>query len=136
MLTVSSDGVIEPVLNASTGLYRTGTVTITATATDGSGKSASVKVVVGYMVSSITFDSTPTVQGGKTLTLKPIFDPVNVTNKKLTWAIKASDTPYATISSTGVLTAKKVTEEKYITVYCTAQDGSGVVGEVMVSITP
>ena len=136
VLTVSSDGVIEPVLNASTGLYRTGTVTITATATDGSGKSASVKVVVGYLVSSITFDSTPMVQGGKTLTLKPIFDPVNVTNKKLTWAINVRDTPYATISSTGVLTAKKVTEEKYITVYFTAQDGSGFVGEVMVSITP
>ena len=72
---------IEPVLNASTGLYRTGTETITATATDGSKKSASVKVVVGYLVSGITFDSGLTVAAGKTLTIKPTFDPVNVTNK-------------------------------------------------------
>ena len=136
VLTISADGEIAPVINAKTGLYNTGTVTITATAKDGSGKTATVKIVAGYLVSAISFDGVPTVQGGKTLTLKPLFDPTNVTNKKLTWTMKASDTPYATISSTGVLTAKKVTESKNVTVYCTAQDGSGVIGEATISITP
>ena len=136
VLTISADGEIAPVLNAKTGLYNTGTVTITATAKDGSGKSATVKIVAGYLVSAIGFDSGLTVAAGKTLTLKPTFDPVNVTNKKLTWSMKASDAPYATISSTGILTAKKVTEAKDVTVYCTAQDGSGVVKEIPVTIIP
>ena len=136
VLTISADGEIAPVLNAKTGLYNTGTVTITATAKDGSGKSSTVKIVAGYLVSAIGFDSGLTVAAGKTLTLKPTFDPVNITNKKLTWSMKASDAPYATISSTGILTAKKVTEAKDVTVYCTAQDGSGVVKEIPVTIIP
>ena len=136
VLTISADGEIAPVINAKTGLYNTGTVTITATAKDGSGKTATVKIVAGYLVSAISFDSGLTIQGGKTMTLKPTFDPTNVTNKKLIWTMKTSDAPYATISSTGILTAKKVTQEKDVTVYCTAQDGSGVVGEVMINITP
>jgi uncharacterized protein YjdB len=136
VLTVSADGVVAPVLNTKTGLYNTGTVTITATATDGSGKVASIKIVASYQVSGISFASGLTVQGGKAITLKPIFAPTNATSKTVKWTIKASDAAYATISTTGALTAKKVTAEKTITVYCTAQDGSGVVGMATVTITP
>jgi uncharacterized protein YjdB len=131
VLTVSADGLLTPV-----SATRTGTVIITATATDGSNKSASIKVAVGSLVSGISFDGGLTVQGGKALTLKPIFEPVTATNKTLKWTIKASDAPYATISTSGVLTAKKVTAEKTITVYCAAQDGSEKVGEATVTITP
>ncbi|MPM48100.1 hypothetical protein SDC9_94822 [bioreactor metagenome] len=131
VLAVSATGEVAPTL-----AMRTGTVIITATATDGSGKSASVKFVVGNLVGEISFDSGLTVQGGKALTLKPIFEPLNATNKALKWSILASDTPYATISASGVLTAKKVTATKTITVYCAAQDGSGKVGTATVTITP
>ena len=135
VLRVAADGTLTPVKNATTGLYYTGTVTITATATDGSGKYATVKVFVGYLVKWMTFADGLTVKGGYTLTLKPTFDPVNATNKAVKWTIKASDTPYATISSTGVITAKKLTEARDITVYCEALDGSGVMVEVIVKIT-
>jgi uncharacterized protein YjdB len=135
VLKASADGTLTAVYNNATGYYNTGTVTITATAADGSGKSASVKVFVGYLVEELTFANDLTVQGGKTLTLKPTFDPVNVTNKTLKWVIIASDTPFATISSSGVLTAKKLTGEREITIYCYAQDGSKVMEEVTVTIT-
>lgn len=135
VLKVSASGELTAVWNATSGYYNTGTVTITATAADGSAKSASVKVFVGYIVKELVFADGLTVQGGKTLTLKPAFDPLNVTNKALKWVIKASDTPYATISSTGVLTAKKLTYSREITVYCYSQDGSEVFAEVKVNIT-
>ena len=131
VLTVSASGELTPV-----SATRTGTVIITATATDGSNKSASIKVIVANMVSGISFDSGLTVQGGKAITLKPIFEPVNATNKTLKWTIEPSDAPYATISASGVLTAKYVTAEKEITVYCTAQDGSEEIGEATIRITP
>ena len=130
-----TDGLLEPVINAKTKLYNTGTVTITATAADGSGKKATVKVNVVYLVSEINFASGLTVQAGKTLTLKPTFAPLNATNKTVKWSIKTSDTPYATISTTGVLTAKKLTAARDIVVYCETLDGSGIVAEVAVTIT-
>ena len=131
-----TDGLLEPVINAKTGLYNTGTVTITATAADGSGKKTTVKVNVVYLVSEINFASGLTVQAGKTLTLKPTFAPLNATNKTVKWSIKTSDTPYATISTTGVLTAKKLTAARDIVVICAAQDGSGITQEVTVTINP
>lgn len=130
-----TDGKLEPVMNTKTGLYNTGTVTITATASDGSGKTASVKVVVAYLVRELKFATGLTVQGGKSLTLKPTFDPIIATNKTVKWAIQASDTPYATISSAGVLTTKKVTSPRDIVVICMAQDGSGVTCEITITIT-
>lgn len=135
VLRVEADGTLTPVKKSGSELYYTGTVTITATASDGSGKYASVTVFVGYLVTGITFADGLTVKGGYMLTLKPTFEPVIATNKAVRWTIKASDTPYATISSTGVLTAKKLTETRDITIYCEALDGSGVVTEVNVLIT-
>ena len=129
-----TDGLLEPVINVKTGLYNTGTVTITATAADGSGKKATVKVNVVYLVSEISFSSGLTVQAGKTLTLKPTFAPLNATNKTVKWSIQTSDTPYATISTTGVLTAKKLTAARDIVVLCAAQDGSGVLKSIIVKI--
>jgi uncharacterized repeat protein (TIGR02543 family) len=135
VLRVAADGTLTPVRKSGSELYYTGTVTITATASDGSGKYASVKVFVGYLVTSITFADGLTVKGGYTLALKPTFEPINATNKAVKWTIKASDTPYATISSTGVITAKKLTEARDITIYCEALDGSGVIAEIKVNIT-
>ena len=131
-----TDGTLVPVTNTKTGKYNTGTVTITATATDGSGKTATMKVNARYLVSGISFASDLTVKAGMTLTLKPIIEPLNATSKTVKWSIAASDIAYATISSTGVLTAKKVTSEKTITIICAAQDGSGVTQEVTVTILP
>ena len=136
VLKVSASGELTPVLNTRTGLYNTGLVTITATAADGSGKNAYVKVNVAYFVSEISFASDLTMQGGKTLTLKPTFAPLNATNKTVKWSIATSDMPYATISTAGVVTAKKVTSTKTITITCAAQDGSGVSTTVTVTITP
>jgi len=136
VLKVSASGELSTVQNALTGLFNTGLVTITATAADGSGKSANVKVNVAYLVTKISFASGLTVQGGKTLTLKPTFEPLNATNKTVKWSIAASDTPYATISTTGVLSAKRLTKARDIEITCEALDGSGIIESVTVSITP
>ena len=136
VLKVSASGELTTVLNTKTGLYNTGLVTITATAADGSGKSASVKVNVAYLVSSITIAADLTVKGGLTLAIKPTFEPLYATNKAVKWTVRACDTPYATIGSTGVLTAKKLTKARDIIVYCETLDGSGIIADVTVTITP
>ena len=136
VLKVSASGELTTVLNTKTGLYNTGLVTITATAADGSGKSASLKVNVAYLVSSITIAADLTVKGGLTLAIKPTFEPLYATNKAVKWTVRACDTPYATIGSTGVLTAKKLTKARDIIVYCETLDGSGIIADVTVTITP
>lgn len=68
---------------------------------------------------SISIDKTKTIELGKTLTLTPIFNPSNATNKIVTWT--SSDESVATVSNAGVVTPKKV-GSTIITV--TSQDGN------------
>lgn len=100
------------------------TVIITAMAADGSGKKAAYKIsIMKDSVKSIKLKAAKTVKAGKKLRLK-----VNVkttgkkVNKKLRWT--SSDTKYATVSSGGVVTAKKAGKGKTIKITAAATDGS------------
>ncbi len=109
--TVSQDGVV-------TAKYP-GTVTIKATAADSTGKYASCTVRVTQKITKITLADSVSVAVGKTATLKATISPSYATDKKLTWS--SSNTAVATVSSSGVVTAKKVGTVK---ITCKNSDGS------------
>ena len=63
---------LEPVFNAKTGKYATGTVTLTATAADGSGTKATIKVNVSLNADNLelsTKNDQHTLASGKSLTI-------------------------------------------------------------------
>ena len=96
-----------------------GTATITAYTNDGSGISKSCKVTVSYPVSSVKLNKTSAkLQVGKTLVLKATIEPSYATNPAVTW--KSSNTSIATVSATGVVTAKKAGS---VTITVTTKDG-------------
>jgi alpha-L-fucosidase len=70
-----------------------------------------------------------TTSGG-TLQMSATVFPSNATDKRFTWSV--SDTTIATISSTGLLTAKK---DGKVTVFATANDESDSQGKLLVFIT-
>ena len=120
--TVSSSGVVT----AKT----VGTATITCTAKDGSGVKATCKVTVKQPVTKITLSKTSaSVLKGNKLTLTATVAPSNAADKNVTW--KSSDTAVATVSSSGVVTAKTVGT---VTITCTAKDGSGVKATCKVTV--
>lgn len=102
---------------------KTGSVTVTATAADGSGKKVSFKLKLVKSVTELVMDD-QVVQGGKTLKLAKLIqiNPGDATNKKLVWEITRGKA-YATLSSSGVFKAKKVTQERTVEVTVSSQDG-------------
>ena len=113
---------------------KAGSVTITATAGDGSGKKATFKIQVVKLMKSLELADT-SVAGGKSVTLKPVIGPTDVTNKKLTWSV--SENEYGIkINASGKLTTKAVTEPVTVTVTAAAQDGSDVRATCKVTIYP
>lgn len=62
------------------------------------------------------------VRYGKTLQLKAIVSPSNVTNAKVTWA--SSNTKYAAVSSTGKVTVKKAGIGKTVKITAKTKDGT------------
>lgn len=83
-----------------------GTATITAKTKDGSNITKTCKVTVAYPVTSVSLDKTSMkLQVGKKLTLKATVNPSYATNTEVSW--KSSNTSIATVSTTGVITAKK-----------------------------
>ena len=62
------------------------------------------------------------IASGKKVTLKPTVLPANASNKKLTW--KSSNIKVATVTQGGVVTLKKNTGGKKVTITATATDGS------------
>ena len=128
--TISSTGLVTAIAN--------GTVTARATANDGSG-------VYGTMVITITNQFVPvesiTVTGeggaslisslGGTLQLYAEITPGDATDKTVTWSI-INGTGQATISTTGLVTA---VANGTVTARATANDGSGVYGELVITIS-
>lgn len=113
---------------------KAGSVTITATANDGSGKKATFKIQVVKLMKSLELANT-SVAGGKSVTLKPVIGPTDVTNKKLTWSV--SENEYGIkINASGKLTTKAVTEPVIVTVTAAAQDGSDVKATCKVTVYP
>lgn len=125
---------IADIQSGKSGIY-------TATYTDANGcvsaaQTFAVMVVdQAVLVKSITVKGTGDVttidQKNGTLQLTATASPVNATNQSVTWSIP-SNTGIATLSSTGLLTA---VGDGVATVRATAKDGSGVYGEVAITIT-
>ena len=81
-----------------------GTATITAKTAN--GKTATCKVTVKVRVTKVKLSKTNATMGVKeSLTLKATVSPSNASDKKVTW--KSSNTKLATVSSKGVVKAKK-----------------------------
>lgn len=115
--------------------HKTGTVTITATAKDGSGKKATFKLKVIKTVVSLEIGD-QSVKSGKTRNLSRLVTilPTDATNKKLNYQI-VTGKEYATVSASGSLKAKKVTQPQIVEVLITSQE-SGVSRLIQVTFTP
>ncbi len=124
--TVDEEGIVTA--------HAAGTATITATAADGSKKSAFMKLTVLYSVTGIFLTGDTELAGGKSLTLSAEVLPEGAANKKLTWT--TSNKAVATVSSSGKVTAKKVTQVQTVTITATAKDGSGVSDSMTLTVRP
>ena len=99
--TVSSSGVVTAIA--------AGSATITVTTNDGGKKATCTAVVQAQTVSvtGVTLDKTSmTLTEGDTYTLTATISPSNATDKSVTWS--SSNTSVATVSSSGVVTAKAI----------------------------
>ena len=124
-------------VDKETGLItakKTGSANVVAKATDGSGKTCVIKVHVVRRATGLTLTGSDNLASGKSTTLKPAFTPANVSNKGLTFT--SSDTAAATVSATGVVTAKKVTSPTPVTITAACKDGSGVTCQFHITVRP
>ncbi len=111
VVTVDSKGKLTP--------KSTGYAVITATTTQGK-KTATCKVNVVKPVKSVALNKTSIrIEVGDKYTLKATVKPADASNKTVSW--KTSDKNVATVSSSGVVTAKKLGKA---TVTVTTADGN------------
>ncbi|MBN1789434.1 MAG: Ig-like domain-containing protein, partial [Bacteroidales bacterium] len=115
-----------------------GTVTATATATDGSGVKGSLVITISGQVVLVTGITVTGAGGAATITAKSgtlqlaaSVLPSNSTNKTVTWSIQ-NGTGQASISATGLVTA---VADGTATATATATDGSGVKGNLLITIS-
>lgn len=124
---ISESGLLSAVSN--------GTVIVKATTKDGSAITAESSVTISgvtvptVFVNSITINGT-NITDGKPLQLSFNILPSEATNKLVTWNV--SNTGIATISNSGLLTPMLNGD---ITITATANDGSGKVGQLNISIS-
>jgi uncharacterized protein YjdB len=128
--TISTTGVVTAVAN--------GTVTARATATDGTGIFGELVITITNQIIPVTGitvtgagGATTITQDNGTLALTATVQPTNATTKTVTWSI-TNGTGQATISTTGVVTA---VANGTVTARATANDGSGVYGELVIMIS-
>jgi uncharacterized protein YjdB len=115
-----------------------GTVTATASATDGSGVTGSLVITITNQTTPVT-SITVTGAGGSasistdngTLQLSAAVLPADASNKNVLWSV-TSGTGQATISGSGLVTALA---NGTVTARATAQDGSGVYGTLLLTIS-
>ncbi len=128
--TISSSGLVTAVSN--------GTVTARATANDGSGVVGSLVITISGQVIPVTGITVTGAGGASTITtdngtlqLTAAISPTNATNQAVTWSV-VNGTGQATISSSGLVTA---VSNGTVTARATANDGSGVVGSLVITIS-
>ena len=123
-----------------TGLFTAsspGTVTVVATATDGSGIQGSLEMVIEEVIILVTAINLTSELGGLltegdvSQIVEEVF-PSEATNTSVTWSV-TNGTGAATIDENGLLTA---VTEGIVTVVATADDGSGVTGNMEIQIHP
>lgn len=128
--SISSSGLVTAIAS--------GTITAKAIANDGSGISGTLKLTISnqtILVTDITIYSTGnattiTTNDG-TLQLTAAVLPAAATSKTATWSI-TNGTGQATISSTGLVTA---VANGTVTAKANANDGSGVSGSLVITIS-
>lgn len=117
--------------NGKVTAKKVGTATITAKTNDGSNLSASCKVKVVNLVTSISLNATNiTLSKDQTYNLKATITPSNATNKAVTWS--SSNTSVATVDANGKVTAKSLGTA---TITAKAKDGSGKQATCTVTVT-
>ena len=114
-----------------------GQVVVRAEAKDGSGVYGEFILNVNQLplvnVQSVTLSANKdNVDMGKQLSIHASVLPVDADNKSLRWEVTAG-AEFAEIDGSGVLTGKKSGD---VTVRATAEDGSGVFGEITVKVNP
>ena len=111
-----------------------GDVVICATSKTAGTISAEMTVhVVDYAVVISGADS---VVAGKTLQLAASFVPSNSTNTKVVWSLASGDSAYASVSASGLVLAKPVTEQQTITVIASSADGKADATQKQITIYP
>jgi uncharacterized protein YjdB len=115
-----------------------GLVTAVATANDGSGITGSLTITISNQIVPVTSITISGAGGSETITtdkgslqLSAAILPANATNKTVTWAL-LNGAGKATVNSTGLITA---IDNGSITVKATANDGSGIFGTMIVTIS-
>ena len=127
LATIDADGLLTAVAN--------GDVTVTATANDGSGISGEIVITVqmSAAVTGITVtgagEATTISAIGGTLQMEAAVLPAEATDPSVTWSV--NDESVATIDANGLLTA---VADGSVTVTATANDGSGVTGELVITV--
>ena len=131
-LTITSEGVVTADETLNDG---TGTIKVTARTADGTEKDATINVTIvakTQLVTSITLKegATMTLQEGATYTMgKPTVS--EATDKSYTWSIEGEG---AEITAEGVVTVTGKSGDTF-TIVATANDGSDVRGECVVTIS-
>nr|WP_275900716.1 Ig-like domain-containing protein [Paenibacillus periandrae] len=124
--SISSSGLLTPITP--------GLVVVKADANDGSNQGTSVIVTITpILVTGITVTSAGnavSLNTGATLQLTATVAPVGATNSAVTWT--SSSTAVATVSSSGLLTAKTAGT---VTVTAKSTDGSNKTGTKVITIT-
>lgn len=124
--TITDNGLLTPLKN--------GSVTVTATAKDGSGITKQATITITGVTGPVVLATSVTIGGtnstdGQTQQLTLNVQPANATNKAVTWSTSSG---IATVSTTGLFTPKS---NGTVIIYATANDGSGKVGQLTLSIT-
>ncbi len=111
-----------------------GAVTITATAGDGGGAKAACRVRMMRLVGEIVLSGKNALVAGEQTRLSAQVLPENASSRKLDWS--SSDEGVATVSASGVVKALPVTAPATAVITAEAQDGSGVLGSMEITVSP
>jgi len=128
--TINSTGLVTAAAN--------GTITAKATSNDSQGISGTLVITISNQIIPVTGITVTGAGGATTITtdkgtlqLSAAITPDNASNKTVTWSI-ANGTGQATINSTGLVTAAA---SGTITAKATTNDGSGVYGILVITIS-
>lgn len=126
LATISETGLLTPLKN--------GSITVIATAKDGSGVSKQVTFNITGIKEPVILATNITISGtnstnGQPQQLSVTVLPTDATNKTVTWSASSAN---ATVSADGILTPLL---NGTVTITATANDGSGKVGQLEITIS-